>query len=240
MHTLKKWFILTVLSISIFAGMLFSGCAQRINTAQAPLTVPPFESIVYDTPAQPEEGAVYVEASAFTDLFVNPKAKRVGDIITIKIVENSSASNNATTTTGRTSSLTGQLNAFFNFENKYTTGQDTFNPFGAVKGGLESEFEGNGSTTRSGDLDAYITARITEVLPNGNFIINGTREVQINNEKQFIMLRGIVRPRDISSENVILSTYISDAKIAYSGNGVVDDRQRPGWMANFLNNAWPF
>ena len=236
----NKWIKISGVSFLVVAGILFTGCSQKRSVAHTPIMMPPQETIEYETPAQANEGAIYVETSAFTDLFVNPKAKRVGDIITIKIVENSSASNNATTTTGRSSTLTGQLNSFFNFENKYTSGQDTFNPFGAVKGGIDSDFQGNGSTSRSGDLSAYITARIIEVLPNGNFVISGTREVQINNEKQIIVLRGIIRPRDVSSNNVILSTYISDAKIAYSGSGVVDDRQKPGWMSNFLNKAWPF
>jgi flagellar L-ring protein precursor FlgH len=77
-------------------------------------------------------------------------------------------------------------------------------------------------------------------MPNGNLKIVGTREVMVNNENQLIILSGIIRPRDISDENVITSTFISDAKIAYSGSGIVDDRQRPGWLANLLNNVWPF
>jgi flagellar L-ring protein precursor FlgH len=68
----------------------------------------------------------------------------------------------------------------------------------------------------------------------------GSREVTINAETQLITLSGIIRPRDISSDNVILSTYISDARISYSGTGVIDERQRPGWLANILNKYWPF
>jgi len=77
-------------------------------------------------------------------------------------------------------------------------------------------------------------------MANGNLKIVGTREVMVNHENQLIILSGIIRPRDISDTNVILSTFISDAKIAYSGSGVIDDRQRPGWLANLLNNVWPF
>jgi flagellar L-ring protein precursor FlgH len=68
----------------------------------------------------------------------------------------------------------------------------------------------------------------------------GSREVTVNNERQFITLSGIIRTRDISQGNVILSTYISDARIAYSGAGIIDDRQRPGWMTKILNKIWPF
>jgi flagellar L-ring protein precursor FlgH len=117
-----------------------------------------------------------------------------------------------------------------------------FNPFGnpSVKGSMSSDFDGSGTTTRSGDLSAYMTARVTEVLPNGDFRILGSREVMVNNENQLIILSGVIRPRDISPENIVLSTYISDAKIAYSGSGIIDDRQRPGWLANLLNTVWPF
>jgi flagellar L-ring protein precursor FlgH len=116
------------------------------------------------------------------------------------------------------------------------------NPFGSasVKGGMKSDFEGDGSTTRSGDLTAYITCRVTDVMPNGNLRIVGTREVLVNHENQVIILSGMIRPRDIGSNNVIRSIFVSDAKIAYSGTGVIDDRQRPGWMANFFEAVWPF
>jgi flagellar L-ring protein precursor FlgH len=115
-------------------------------------------------------------------------------------------------------------------------------PFGkpAVKGSISSEFDGEGETTRSGTLSAFITCRVVDVMPNGNLKIVGTREVMVNHENQLIILSGVIRPRDITDDNIILSTFISDAKIAYSGSGIIDDRQRPGWLANLLNSVWPF
>ena len=176
-------------------------------------------------------------------MFRNPKARKTGDIVTIQIVESSSASNNATTNTGRTSSLSMGIDSLFGLEDQYTSGSKPhpfFNPFGNLEGGLSSAFDGSGTTARSGDLTAYITAIVTKVLPNGNLEIVGTREVTVNNEKQMIALSGIIRPRDISPDNVILSTYISDARIAYSGAGVVNDRQRPGWGARIMDWISPF
>ena len=105
---------------------------------------------------------------------------------------------------------------------------------------MSSDFDGSGSTSRSGDLSAFITCRVTQVLPNGNLHIVGSREVLVNHETQMIILSGVIRPRDINDDNVILSTFVSDAKIAYSGSGIVNDRQRPGWLANLLNSVWPF
>ena len=85
-----------------------------------------------------------------------------------------------------------------------------------------------------------MTARVVEVLPSGNLRIVGSREVTVNHERQFITLYGIIRPRDVSANNVIESSYIADARIVYSGSGIVNDRQRPGWMSNIVNNIWPF
>lgn len=177
--------------------------------------------------------------SAYASLFVSQKAHHVGDIVTIRIVESSSASNQATTSTGRDSSLSISTPNFFGAESEVPQ-EWLFNPLGQLGASFGSDFDGEGATRRSGDLTAYITAKITEVFPNGNLKISGTREVAINNEKQFIHLSGVIRSRDISTNNVILSTYIADAKIEYSGDGVVNDRQKPGWLSNLFNKLWPF
>ena len=197
------------------------------------------------------EGSLWQDDSPLSALFISQKARNVGDIVTVNIVEASSASNNAGTKTGRKSSLSAGIDTLFGFENefnsddKYRSIRKYFNPFStdggsAIKGSMDSKFDGSGTTTRSGNLSAYITARVTEVLPGGNLQITGVREVEINNEKLIITLTGVIRPRDISPENVILSTYISDAKISYSGSGIINDRQRPGWLANLMNAVWPF
>ena len=106
----------------------------------------------------------------------------------------------------------------------------------------ESSFnhQGTGTTQRSGALSAYMTARVVDVLANGNLFIQGNREVRVNHENQIITLSGIVRPRDISAENVIQSTYIADAQITYSGTGIVNDRQKPGWLTRVIDKVWPF
>lgn len=180
-----------------------------------------------------ETMSLWTEEVAYGDLFSDPKARRAGDILTIKIVESSSASNSADTTTDRDSSLSAGINELFGV--KPSVLQDL-----SVSGGIESEFEGSGSTSRSGSLEAFITVRVVEVMPNGNLKIVGSREIMVNNEKQIMTIYGVVRPRDVSDDNVVLSTFVADARIAYSGAGIVDDRQRPGWIANTLNTIWPF
>jgi flagellar L-ring protein precursor FlgH len=181
----------------------------------------------------PDEMSLWADSTIMVDLFSDTKARRIGDIVTIQVSESSSAENSASTDTDRESSLSAGIQEFFGAET------DTLNNFN-VRGGIESDFEGSGSTTRSGNLEAFITARVVEVLPGGNLKVIGSREILVNNEKQLMTIYGVVRPRDISKDNVVLSSFVSDARIAYSGAGIVDDRQRPGWMANTLNTIWPF
>lgn len=224
------------------------GCAAGPTSTPAPQARVPVQtvpaSIAGDTPisttAAPSDGSLWRDRGDIGELFINAKARRLGDIVTIKIVENSSATNKASTNTDRSSTMSAGLEGFFNMEKRFPADQPFFNPFSGVKAGINSEFEGTGATQRSGALTAYMTARVVEILPNGNLIIEGNREVRVNAENQMITLTGVIRPRDISADNVIQSTYIADARIAYSGTGVLNDRQRPGWLTRVFDKVWPF
>jgi len=227
-----SWF-----SLCLLVGVLL-GCATTVTEKKIENKV-----LVRDIAEKREaksEGSLWQESGPLGGLFQDYKASRVGDIVTIRIVESASASNKATTKTQRNSSVSAGLENLFNLEQRYPPSEPFLNPFSKVKAGLDSSFDGAGSTTRSGSLSAYIAARVTEVLPNGNLRILGSREVMVNNERQYMALTGIIRQGDISSENIILSTYVSDAKIEYSGVGVVHDRQRPGWLGRMLDVVWPF
>ena len=230
-------------------SLYFTGCAApaviqsgaRDNAmATAPLSVPGQSSHrPVPASASASEGSLWVDGGSMSEMFINAKARRVGDIVTIKIMESSSASNNASTNTGRTTSMDVGLSNLFNLEDNFSA-NNFFNPFGTIKSDYETQFDGSGTTARSGALTAYITARIIQILPNGYFIIEGNREVRINNENQIITLTGMIRPRDITAENVIRSTYVADARISYSGSGILNDQQRPGWLARILDTVWPF
>jgi len=243
--------ILVLLLLLLLVGL--GGCTgNRRNIQPAIQQMTPPQVIVRPPAVLPDNnsGSLWQARSSFNGLFIDTKARNIGDIVTVKIDESAQASNKANTETERTSGLEAGIEKLFGIEDWW---QDEIlpdvngkwpkiNPFGnpSVKGYLKSEFEGDGETSRSGNLEAFITCRVVDVMANGNLKIVGTREVMVNHENQLIILSGIIRPRDISDTNVIMSTFISNAKIAYSGSGVIDDRQRPGWLANLLNNAWPF
>jgi flagellar L-ring protein precursor FlgH len=244
----------TFTGLALALLVLGVGCAGRPQLA-VPSVPPTSPAEAYDLQnaeraAAYQDNSLYTAGSGMNGLFQDTKARRAGDIVTVKIEESSKATNMANTKTARDSSLTAGIETLMGIETWWQdkllkwlgTDVPKINPFGSasVKGGMKSDFAGDGSTTRSGDLTAYITCRVTEVTPNGNLRIVGTREVMVNHENQVIILSGSIRPRDINSDNVIRSIFVSDAKIAYSGTGVIDDRQRPGWLANFLDTVWPF
>ena len=105
---------------------------------------------------------------------------------------------------------------------------------------LVNSFDGSGSTDRVETMTAFMTARVMNVTTNGNLYIEGRRQIRVNNETQFIILSGLIRPTDISPNNTVLSSYIADAKIEYLGSGSVSDKQRPGWLGRIVDVVWPF
>jgi flagellar L-ring protein precursor FlgH len=183
------------------------------------------------------------------NLFVDTKARRLNDLVTINVVETLSGSGKADTETSSDSSAAYSLENFlgmnndFNLHNAFLIknlykGSNIFQP--EVKGSAKSSFKGEGDTNREGNLIATITAKVVEVLPNGNLILESRKELTINNEKQILVLRGMVRPEDVSTENTVLSSKVADAQIYYVGDGVIQDKQSPGWLVRVLDNLWPF
>jgi flagellar L-ring protein precursor FlgH len=244
--TTTLWALLLLIGISACAG-------NRNNIEYEMEKMAVKQSMLPQPVAQPavgSDGSLWHAGSSLNGMFIDTKARNVGDIVTVKIEESAKATNRASTETERTSSLEAGIEKLFGLEDWWQNdvlgsvkgSWPEIDPFGnpSIKGNLKSEFEGDGETSRSGSLDAFITCRVIEVISNGNLKIVGTREVMVNYENQMIILSGVIRPRDIAEDNVILSTFVSDAKIAYSGSGIVNDRQRPGWLANLMNTVWPF
>lgn len=228
----------------IFIISILSACA----TPSAKLPPPPPKYVLQteDSTFPPAVNSLWVDGSS---LFEDTKAKRVNDLVTINIVESLSGSGKADTETSRNSTADFELAKFlgmnkdFNLHNAFLLkdmykGTNIFEP--TIQGSGKSSFKGEGDTNREGELQATITAKVVEVMPNGNFILESRKELTINNEKQILILRGMVRPDDISTDNIVLSTKIADARVYYVGNGVIQDKQSPGWMVRLTDKLWPF
>jgi len=184
------------------------------------------------------EGSLFAGESRRGLLFVDRKARLVNDVITIRIVEAATASGEATTATDRASSISGSLDALFGLERALQNNR--INPGGVLGSSLNNKFDGSGATARKNSLSATITAVVREVFPNGNLYIEGTKEVLINNERQHIILSGVIRPEDIRPDNSIPSNLIAEARIEYAGKGILGDKQRPGWLGRIIDFVWPF
>lgn len=168
------------------------------------------------------------------------KARRKGDIVTIVITETASASKEAKTGTKRGSSVNAGIPNFMGLESAGVFKNNLGDLSKLINASVDSKFEGSGSTSRAENLKATMTARVLDVLPNGNMLIEGRRNIKVNNEDQEIILEGTIRPRDIGPDNVVNSIYIADARISYSGSGIISDRQSPGWLMNIVDKLWPF
>jgi flagellar L-ring protein precursor FlgH len=182
-------------------------------------------------------------------LFEDNKAKRINDLVTVRVIENISGSNKADTSTSRDSSADYGISDFlgmnrdFNLHNvfglkDFYKGGNVFSP--TVKGQSKSDFKGEGDTSREGTLIGTITAKVVEVMPNGNLVIESRKDITINKEKQVLIFRGIIRPDDIASDNTVLSSRVADADIYLVGDGVIQEKQGPGWLVRFLDRIWPF
>jgi flagellar L-ring protein precursor FlgH len=159
--------------------------------------------------------SLYDEKS-FRPLTADNKAFRIGDVVTVQVVENAAASAKADTGTRRTNNVSAQLN------------RPKLGPVN-VGVGVSGDFDGGGSTARAGNLLAQLSVTVREVLPNGDLRVSGEQLLLINDEHQRIVLEGRVRPQDISDANVVLSSRLADANITYVGQGDLADRQRPAW-----------
>jgi len=165
-------------------------------------------------------------------LFADQKARREGDIVTVLVVEQASASKTASTTTSRTSDRNGKFSGMLGME---------YNPLSQGVGlNSNSKYEGSGSTSRTEKLKAEVSALVTEVTPNGNLMIEGKREIQVNGEKQIISVKGIVRPQDINPNNTVMSIYLVNPEIIYEGDGLISRQQKPGLLSRLLDWLWIF
>ncbi|MEW6720393.1 MAG: flagellar basal body L-ring protein FlgH [Thermodesulfobacteriota bacterium] len=221
----------------LLAAVLLQGCA---TTPKLPPPPPKYVQHQERPPEVSSSNSLWREGGGLLEDF---RARRVNDLLTINVLESISGSGAADTAAARNSSLDAAVTDFFgaplnlNRPNLYGKGF-TFSP--TVSGKMTDDFKGTGSTNRTGSIIGTITARVTEVMPNGTLSVESRKEITINNEKQTLVLRGAVRPEDISVANTILSTKVADAEIFLVGDGVLQDKQKPGWLVRILDNVWPF
>ncbi len=216
--------LLMVVVVAALAGCVMAPThPDDANWAATPPPAPP--------PATQDDGAIYHDMQNM-ELFTDARAHRVGDILTINLVESTQASKKSETSTGKT--------------DKSTIGAPTILGQSLSIGGHTADtstnasrsFDGNGSSTQSNQLSGSLTVTVAQRLSNGNLVVRGEKWLTINQGQELIRISGIVRAQDIGQDNSVSSTRVADARIAYTGRGTLADANTQGWLSRFFNSKW--
>ena len=212
----------------VFALVVLQGCTV-LNRERPMPDDPAYAPVLAETMMQrdADSGAIY-QTSRNYSLYGDTIALNVGDVLTVTLQEATQASKTAE------SSITK--------DNEVTLPEPTVlertNLGLATNFNMERDFEGSAEADQSNRLDGSITVTVTEVLPNGVLRIRGEKWLSLTNGDEYIRLTGMVRPQDISPDNMVASNRIADARIAYGGTGDFDQANQMGWLARFFSSEW--
>jgi flagellar L-ring protein precursor FlgH len=211
-----------------------SGCSNTVELSKALPNDPDFAPILPDV----EEAAIIPTGSLFKENYVNniysdSKAHRTGDIISVILNESTQANKNAKTELKKENNTV--LDPIIGLGgNPITINGD------AVQFGINqnTKFKGDSKADQGNSLSGDISVHVLKVLPNGNLMIRGEKWITLNNGDEYIRLTGVIRPKDINSNNTILSTKVANARIQYAGTGSFADSNEQGWLTKFFNSTW--
>jgi|UniRef100_A0A7V6A6L2 flagellar L-ring protein precursor FlgH len=202
---------------------------------EVPIASPPLPP----TPP-PQEGSLWTGRQPY-GLIADARPANVGDLVTISITETAKASELANTNVSRDSGVKVGINSLFGISLPMKSFSDkTVNASTALEGTVGNVTNGQGKTERQSSFTSFLTARVIQVLPNQNLMIQGQRNLRINNETEVVTLTGIVRPQDIDRNNTVPSTKVAEARVTISGVGVVSDKQKVGWFQRIFDHVYPF
>jgi flagellar L-ring protein FlgH len=170
--------------------------------------------------------------SWMSSLMGDSRARNVNDLVTVRVIENISGAGTADSSLAKEGTGKAAVTKMFGVESLLPVKVDPTNLVGL---GTNTNFAGSGTTTRSGALTAVLTARVAEVLPNGDLVLEGAREIDINGDRQMVVLTGVVRPSDLTANNTVLSTQVGQLGIRYFGRGLMKDNLKPGWLIRVIN-----
>lgn len=230
------YFLLTLLSLLFFFSSLLISCGtKRVdNFPKAE------EDIVLPPPPQPLEGSLFYDGSPFMNLYSDIKARRVGDIVMVKVQENVLTSNEQRKDMSRNSNMNYGLGASLGKTGKILGGS----PFEGIALGAEAggknDFKSKGVMENKNRFIAVVAARVIKVLPNGDLVVEGEKYIRQNSEVQKIYVKGIVRPEDIGNDNSVPSSSLANARIEYVSDGDFADNSNQGWLQKILKFIFPF
>lgn len=226
-------FLVTALLMQVLAG-----CSTYVSQLEGQ-AFEPVDPAVNLANEQPTNGAIF--RSGQSGLFAtDQRARRVGDILTVTFNEIFAATKAQTAASSKADAFAVTLPT--GLPNILTGGFDTDaggNGAG-LTAGTNRTFSGAGNAAQSNSFTGSLAVTVTRVFPNGNMEVAGQKEITLNNGNEYVRVKGIVRPEDISATNIVSSTRLADAQIRYTGSGHLADASKPGWLSQFMRAISPF
>lgn len=242
------------IALAISLAVLLSGCGSLnrlkeigsppdLSSIRNPVTSPGYQPV--SLPMPPVQASIHQANSLWRvgarSFFRDQRAAAVGDILTVTIAIRDKAQVDNSTTRTRGSSEDAALTNFLGLESKLAKIlPNSFNPSTAVSLGSSSTTTGQGTINRKETINLVVAAVITQILPNGNLVIQGSQEVRVNFEVRELTIAGIIRPEDIAADNTIRHTQIAEARISYGGRGQLTAIQQPRYGQQLIDVVLPF
>ncbi|MGP1561477.1 MAG: flagellar basal body L-ring protein FlgH [Helicobacteraceae bacterium] len=225
-------------------ALVFSGCSTKPLSPEISFKPPKYVEQMPSAEDEDVENLGSLYGSGDNPLFSDRKAMRINDIVTVIITERASSSTKGSKKVER-KNLSNLAPAKFSYDGSdaaargLAKGIANATAFG-FNSNTNSSFEGSGSNDRTDQFNTVLAARIVKVMANGNYFIEGSKEILVNGEKQVIQLSGVARSYDIDLQNRINSNLIADARILYKTEGDVESSVEKGWGTKLLSFLWPF
>ncbi|THF64179.1 flagellar basal body L-ring protein FlgH [Pseudothauera rhizosphaerae] len=223
-------------ALALLAAALLSGCASIYSTPPTAVHQPMSVRPELRAQAVPATGSIFQNAQA-RPLFEDRRARNIGDIITINLVERNTASKSANAAAGRSSGLSAGIT--LTAPNIPSVATNKLNGAG-LDIGLDSDFTGQGAAAANNVFNGTISVTVIDVYPNGNLLVSGEKLVAINQGNEYIRFSGVINPVSVSSANTVQSTQVADARIEYRGSGFIDEANSMGWLQRFFVAISPF
>lgn len=223
---MKRSSLATALALSL---VLLPGCARYYGDVRPYAPMQPIQPVMA-AQAPASDGAIY-RAGPGLNLYGDRRARDVGDLLTINLVENTTAQTSATTAIDKESDISMAAPNIAGAAVTYN-GRDILSA--SVNG--ERGFSGSGNSAQSNRLAGSLTVTVIQRLPNGNLVVQGQKNMRLNQGDELVQIQGIVRQADINPDNSIASSKVADARIAYGGRGAIAQSNSMGWLGRFFNS----
>ena len=215
--------ILVVLALS----STLVGCASMGGAERTPAPLP--QPVIVEAPRQ-INGSIY-QSGHDVRMFEDRIARRAGDMVTVVLEEQTQAAKDANTSVNKSTGMGLAVPTLFN----------SAVPELSASVAHDRNFEGGGSSDQSNKLTGTLTATVISVYPNGNMVIQGQKQLTLNQGDEYVTITGVIRREDVRPDNTISSTRIANAQLAYTGSGTLDQSNSMGWLARLFNSViWPF